>query len=279
MQSLTYPKAFVTMKLSLLTHQKGNNSMTKQELWFLQRSANLCNQRNQLLNKLNGLKAQKNAYAQKLPNDPYAAAKAAGEEAVRNRIIPPIWVWCLAMVACIVPFIISCIIYKIAQIESEYFLLIGIGIGFVAFFVVVIHCRNVDRKNVRKRAEKRYLAEYKNTCQQNQSQLKQLAEQVRNVTQEYNILVTKMQDPNQCCIPASHWYHGQELYRLVNDNRAGTLQEAIRIQSKIEAQDAAYWKSVADYPRQVEEQIARDNRQFLDDMERMALLGIVLSDK
>lgn len=252
--------------------------MTQQELALLQRSANLCNQRNQLLSSINNLKAQKNTYAQKLPSDPHAAAKAAGKKAVQDRLIPPIWVWCVAMVAFIIPVLVCAFIYKIAQVENEYFLLIGEGIGFVTFFWALIHYRKVDREKNRKRAEDNYIAEYNQYRQRNQAQLSHLAQQVRNLTQQYNILVKKMQDPAQCCIPASHWYHGQELYQLVSSNRASTLQEAIRIQSQIEVRDAAYWKSVQDYPRQVEERIARENKQFLDDMEKMALLGIILSD-
>lgn len=252
--------------------------MTSQELALLQRSANLCNQRNQLLNRLNSLNAQKNTYAQKLPRDPQTAAKAAGKAAAKDRMIPSLWVWCVAMVAFFIPFIICAVIYKVTHIEDEYFLLIGEGIGFVTFFLALIHYHKVDKQRIRKKTENQYMAEYNQSSRHNQAQYQQLAQQANSLSQQYNALVRKMQDPAQCCIPASHWYHGQELYRLINGNRASTLQEAIQLQNQIEARDAAYWKSVQDYPRQVEARIALENKEFLDDMEKMARLGMILSD-
>lgn len=252
--------------------------MTSPELSLLQRSANLCTQYNQLLNQIQRVKAEKNSYEQKLPRDPAHAAKAAGNAAVKNRLIPPIWVWCVAMGAFIVPFIICAAIYKIAEINNEYFLLIGECAGFVTFCLALIYFRKVDREKVRKRAEVNYMAEYNQSRQRNQAQCSHLNKQLYTLTQQYRALTNKMQDSNQCCIPASHWYHGQDLYRLVNSKRASTLQEAIAIQSQIEARDAAYWNSVRNYPRQVEAQIAKDKMQFLDDMEKMAKLGMELYD-
>lgn len=252
--------------------------MTGSELRLLQRSANFCNQYNQLANQLLRLKAEKNSYAQKLPRDPSAAAAAAGKAAVKNRLIPPIWVWCVAIGAFMIPFIICAAIYKIAAIENEYFLLIGEGIGFVTFFLALLYFRKVDRSRIRKRAEAQYMAEYNQSRQRNQAQCTHLNQQIYALTRQYRALTAQMQDPNQCCIPASHWYHGKELYRLVSSNRASTLQEAIEIQAQIEARDAAYWRSVQDYPRQVELQIAKDNMQFLNDMEQMAKIGMELYD-
>ena len=262
--------------------------MTGQELQLLRQSSNLCNQRQQILSQLNSLKAQQANMAKNIKPDPVKAAKKAGEEAVKNRHIQIIhWVW--AMLATLIPIILCGVYYKVAELDNEYFMLIGEGIGFVLFFVTLFYVRKRDLVKVRKKAEAAYIENHRRINQHYQSQRDALHLQIYELSQKYYQLNRKMQDPAQCCIPQSQWHNGPQLYRLVSSGKANSLEEAIQIQYQIDAQEAAYqqklaaeetarWKKMEDMMRQQEEDITRDKANFLDDMQKMALVGMLLSD-
>lgn len=262
--------------------------MTKHELQLLQHSANLCNQRSQLLSQLNALKTQRNRIAKNITPDPVKAAKKAGEAAVKDRHIQ-IWHWIVAMIAFIIPFITCAVIYKIAALDNEYFLLIGIVIGFFLFFAALNFVRKADLVKVRRRAEQDFLENHRRINHQYQAQCDQLHLQIYDLSQKYYQLNRRMQDPQQCCIPQSEWHHGQQLYQLVSSGKADSLQEAIQIQNQLDSHEAAYqrqaaaeeaahWKKMEDLMHQQEAEIAADKAKFLDDMQKMALIGMILSD-
>ena len=262
--------------------------MTSQELQLLRQSVNLCSQHSKLLSDLNALKAQRSRIAKNIKPDPVKAAKKAGEEAVKNRHIQ-IWHWAVAIIAFMIPFILCAVIYKLAGIENEYFLLIGEGIGFVCFFVALLAVRKADLVKVRKRAEAEFIEKHRQINRQYQSQCDQLHLQIYELSQKHYQLTRKMQDPSQCCIPQSDWHHASQLLKLLTSGKASTLQEAIQwqaqtdaqeyaYQQKIAAEEAARWNNIENMIRQQEADIAADKAKFLDDMQKMALIGMVLSD-
>ena len=262
--------------------------MTGQELQLLRQSANLCNQRNQILSQLNNLKSQHANLAKNIKSCSDSAVKAAGKEAAKNRFIP-IYLWVLAMIAVVIPVFACGVVYMLAGITNEYFMLIGVGIGFVAFFIVLYFGRKWDLAKVRKKAEKEFLARQSSINARYQAQCDQLKRQIYPLSQQLSQINSKMRNPTMCNIPESDWYHGPQLVKLITGGRASTLQEAIQLQYLIEAkeasiarqqaaEEAARWKKIEDMMRQQEEDIAKDKAKFWDDMQKMALIGMLLSD-
>ena len=212
--------------------------MTSQELQLLRQSANLCNQHNQILSQLNQLKAQHANLARNIKPCSDSAAKAAGKEAVRNRFIP-VYLWVLAIIAVIIPVFACGVVYKLAGITNEYFMLIGEGIGFVAFFIVLYFGRKWDLAKIRKRAAQEYLTRQRSINARYQAQCDQLKQQIYQLSQQHLQIRSKLKNPTMCCIHESDWYHGPQLAKLITSGRAATLQEAIQLQYLIEAKDAS----------------------------------------
>lgn len=131
----------------------------------------------------------------------------------------------LFCVACLVPFVLVLLKYKLVDDSGSAIAIIG-NIFWIAIFVILTCINNLKKKSI---ARKNYLPDYAKRRETVENSREQLKSYKAELQQELGDLLEMMQDRNICILHQNYWDDALKIWSLVELGRATSMASAINL--------------------------------------------------